>query len=121
MKKVATVLLVEDEQTTARLLAKMLREDGFEVELALDGAQAIGRLTRDPVPDALVTDLRMPHVDGMAVARYARARKPDMPVFFVTGYPQLLKLDLLDPEATVHVKPIDYPELSRTLHAAEIE
>jgi CheY-like chemotaxis protein len=116
MKKTARVLLVEDERATARLLAKMLREDGFDVEVALDGADAIGRLTRDPLPDALVTDFRMHSVDGMAVARYARARDPRMPVFFVTGYPQLLRLEQLTPEVRVHVKPIDYPELSRSLH-----
>lgn len=112
------LLLVEDEAHTARLLAKMLREDGFAVEVALDGADAIAKLTRDALPDALVTDFRMPLVDGVAVARYARARRPDMPVVFVTGYPQLAGAARLDPAAGVQTKPIDYPELSRWLREA---
>ncbi len=111
------LLIVEDDGTTARLLARMLREDGFEVEVALDGAEAIGKLTRDSLPDALITDVRMPRVDGVAVARYARARRPHMPILFVTSYPQLA-VGTLDPAPSVHTKPIDYPELNKALHAA---
>jgi CheY-like chemotaxis protein len=111
----AKLLLVEDEARTARTLAKMLREDGFEVEVALDGAEAIGKLTRDALPDALVTDLRMPVVDGVAVARYARSRAPSMPVVFVTGYPQLVANARMDPAPAVHTKPVDYRELRRHL------
>lgn len=112
---IARLLLVEDEVQTARLLAKMLREDGFEVEVAFNGADAIGKLTRDLLPDAIVTDLRMPLVDGLAVARYARARRPGILVVFVTGYPQLAESGRLDPAPTVHTKPVDYRELSRCL------
>ena len=85
-----TLLLVDDETRSVRLLAKMLREDGYDVELAFDGAAAIGRLARRPLPDVLITDLRMPHVDGVAVAHYARSMAPRIPVVFITGYPQLV-------------------------------
>src|SRR5262245_11232922 len=73
----ALVLVAEDDVRTGRVLARMLEDDGFDVELANDGAAAIGRLAREPVPDVLVTDLRMPHADGNAVARYARSRCAD--------------------------------------------
>lgn len=104
------VLLVDDDTRTARLLAHMLREDGFDVELAWDGATAIGRLTRQPLPDVLVTDLHMPHVDGMAVTQYARSRQPRLPVFIVTGHPNLAaRLDpSFDPSPVVFTKPLDY-------------
>ncbi len=114
-KATVKLLLVEDEATSARTLARLLREDGFEVEVAFNGADAIGKLTRDTLPDALVTDLRMPLVDGMAVARYARSRRPEMPVVFVTGYPQLAAAGRLDPAPAVHTKPVDYRELRRHL------
>src|SRR5438034_935524 len=97
------------------MLAKMLREDGYVVEVASNGAEAIGRLTGASVPDALLTDLRMPLVDGLAVARYARARSPAMPIVFVTAYPQLAAAGSLDPAPAVQTKPIDYGELSNTL------
>jgi two-component system response regulator MprA len=95
----------------------MLREDGYEVEIANDGASAIGRLTRDPLPDALVTDVRMPAVDGVAVARYARARRPSMLLVFLTSYPELLEPEHegFQPEAIVHSKPVEYAVLRAQL------
>ena len=114
----ALILVVDDDVRTARLLVRMLRDDGFQVELATDGAAAIGRLGRQPMPDVLVTDLRMPHADGMAVARYARSRRPSLPVFVVTGYPDLVAPGgslSIEPPPVVHAKPIDYVALSGDL------
>jgi two-component system response regulator MprA len=113
-------LVVDDDVRTARILSRMLREDGFEVELAADGAAAIGRLARTPVPDVLVTDLRMPHADGMAVARYARSHRPDLPIVIVTGYPDMAPLGsgALDPAPTVMTKPVDYARLSDAIQRA---
>jgi two-component system response regulator MprA len=107
------VLLVDDEARTARMLARMLQEDGYDVEILFDGAAAIGRLTRDPLPDALVTDLRMPHVDGVAVARYARARNPRIPVVVITGYPHMLRARADLGPVVVHTKPVEYATLAR--------
>lgn len=111
------VLVVDDDVRTARLLARLLVEDGFEVELATDGAAAIARLSRSPLPDALVTDLRMPHADGIAVARYARSRKPRIPIFIVTGYPELLTRldDLIDCDTRVFPKPLAYLEFTAAM------
>jgi len=81
------ILVVDDDARTARMLVRMLCEDGYEAELAVDSAGAIGRLGRSPLPDALVTDLKLPHGDGIAVAQYARSRRPRLPVFVITGHP----------------------------------
>jgi len=110
----ALILVVDDDVRTARLLVRMLRDDGFEVELATDGASAIGRLARQPTPDVLVTDIRMPHADGVAVAKYARSRRPGLPVVVVTGYPEMVAPGAnqsLVPPAIVHTKPVDYGSL----------
>jgi len=114
-----SILLVDDDVRTARLLVRMLEQDGFDVELASDGAGAIARLSRLPVPDVLVTDLRMPYADGLAVARYARSRSPSLPVFVVTGYPELVDraLDGAAP-VSVHPKPLDYERLTGAIRAA---
>ena len=94
----------------------MLREDGFVVEVLLDGAAAVGRLARDPLPDAIITELRMPHVDGIAVARFARSRRPDVCVMFLTGYPNLLaEVRCFDPEPLIYTKPVNYASLSAAL------
>ncbi len=112
------VLVVDDDVRTARLLVRMLREDGFNVELAVDGAAAIGRLARLPIPDVLVTDIQMPHADGVAVARYARSLRPGLPVLVVTGYPEMVPRypDELDPAPIVLSKPLDYSRLNDELH-----
>lgn len=114
------ILIVDDDVRTARLLVRMLEDDGYQVELAIDGAAAIGRLARSPVPDVLVTDLRLPHADGMAVAQFARSRRPNLPVFVVTGYPDLVaKLErTLEPRAVVYTKPLDYALLSDDLRGS---
>lgn len=111
------VLVVDDDVRTARLLARLLIEDGFEVEVSPDGATAIARLSRSPTPDMLVTDLRMPHADGLSVARYARSLNPSIPVFIVTGYPELVgSIDkVLAPVARVFTKPLAYPELTAAM------
>ncbi len=113
----ALILVVDDDVRTARLLVRMLREDGFEVELAVDGAAAIARLARSRIPDVLVTDLQIPHADGIAVARYARSLRPDLPVLMVTGYPEMIPRspDELDPAPTVLSKPLDYASLNQEL------
>ena len=116
----ALVLVVDDDVRTARLLVRLLRDDGFEVERCTDGACAVARLGRHPMPRALITDLRMPHVDGMSVARYARSRSPTMPVFVMTGYPNLVEAAELSPPAFVHTKPIDYQRLSDELRKAAV-
>ncbi len=110
------LLVVDDDVRSARRLAQMLREDGFDVDVAADGASAIARLTRSPIPTVLITDLHMPNADGAAVSTYARSRKSDMPIIVVTGYPQLAsQLDALDPKPIVFTKPLVYAELSAEL------
>ncbi len=109
----ALVLVVDDDVRSARRLAQMLREDGYDVDVAADGASAIARLSRAPIPSVLVTDLHMANADGTAVSRYARSRKKDMPIIVVTGYPQLAaKLEQdLEPHPIVFTKPLVYADL----------
>ena len=107
------VFLVDDDSRSARVLARMLREDGYDVEVAFDGASAIGRLSREPMPAVLVVDVRMPHVDGVAVARYALSRAPELPVIFLTSYPELIDTHSFEGELppVIHGKPADYRHL----------
>lgn len=114
------VLLVDDDLRTSRRLAQMLREDGFAVEIARDGAAAVARLSRSPVPDALVTELTTAHADGLAIGRFARNQRPGIPVLVLTGYPNLFHAEAFagGPPATLFTKPVDYAALRSALQDA---
>jgi DNA-binding response OmpR family regulator len=79
------VLVVDDEASIRDLLAKTLALAEYDVDLAPDGRTALERL-RITAYDLLITDLRMPGVDGLTVIREARRLRTDIPVIIVTGY-----------------------------------
>lgn len=81
----ARILVVDDEETIRDLLAKTLALADYEVDLAPDGRTAVDRMRIIPY-DLLITDLRMPGVDGLTVIREARRLKADIPIIIVTGY-----------------------------------
>jgi len=81
----ARVLVVDDEQTIRDLLSRTLMLADYEVDVASDGQAALDRM-RITNYDLLITDLRMPTVDGLSVIREARRLKSDIPVLIVTGY-----------------------------------
>lgn len=79
------VLVVDDEASIRDLLAKTLALAEYDVDLAPDGRTALERLRIIPY-DLLITDLKMPGVDGLTVIREARRLKPDIPVIIITGF-----------------------------------
>jgi excisionase family DNA binding protein len=79
------VLIVDDEATIRDLLSKTLALAEYDVDLAPDGRNAIERLRIIPY-DLLITDLKMPGVDGLSVIREARRLKADIPVIIITGF-----------------------------------
>jgi excisionase family DNA binding protein len=79
------VLVVDDEASIRDLLAKTLALAEYDVDLAPDGRTGLERLRVLPY-DLLITDLKMPGVDGLAVIREARRLKPDIPVIIITGF-----------------------------------
>jgi excisionase family DNA binding protein len=79
------VLVVDDEATIRDLLAKTLALAEYDVDLAPDGRTALERLRIIPY-DLLITDLKMPGVDGLTVIKEARRLKPDIPVIIITGF-----------------------------------
>jgi len=81
----ARILLVEDDRNLRRVLGAMLAREGYEVEEAPDGAAALERLAARP-PDVLLTDIRMPRLDGLELMRRCRERHPELPVVLVTAY-----------------------------------
>ena len=79
------VLVVDDEASIRDLLSKTLALAEYDVDLAFDGRAALERLRTTPY-DLLITDLKMPGVDGLTVIREARRLKTDLPVIIITGF-----------------------------------
>jgi excisionase family DNA binding protein len=79
------VLVVDDEASIRDLLSRTLALADYDVDLAPDGRTALDRLRIFPY-DLLITDLRMPGIDGLSVIREARRLKPDIPVIIITGF-----------------------------------
>ena len=79
------VLVVDDEASIRDLLAKTLALAEYDVDLAPDGRAALERL-RIISYDLLITDLKMPGVDGLTVIKEARRLKADIPVIIITGF-----------------------------------
>jgi signal transduction histidine kinase/ActR/RegA family two-component response regulator len=80
------ILLVDDESTIREVLAEILEDAGYQVVVAADGTEALALLDTGPAIAALVTDLSMPGMDGLAVIRAAQERFPSMPAVLLTGY-----------------------------------
>jgi CheY-like chemotaxis protein len=81
------VLMAEDEALAAEVIEEGLIDAGFEVIAANDGQAAYDIAATGAGFDLLLTDLRMPRLDGKQLIAKLRAHRPDLPVVVMTGYP----------------------------------
>lgn len=81
------ILVAEDDELAATGLEICLKQAGYTVMSATDGAAAIATWEQNEAIRVLVTDLRMPIMDGIELIRRIRARCPDLAVIIVTGTP----------------------------------
>jgi two-component system, cell cycle response regulator CpdR len=79
------ILIVEDDEAMREFLAQAISRSGYYVEAVQDGAEALRRVEEDHF-DLLLTDIRMPGLDGIELARQARRRVPGLCVLLVTAY-----------------------------------
>ena len=82
--KYLRILVVEDEASTRDALAKLLSQDGYEVDVAEDGVAALTRFAQVGA-DVVITDLDMPNMDGMSLLKAMRAQDPTVPVIVATA------------------------------------
>ena len=83
------ILIVDDERAVRESLRRALELEGYEIELAEDGAEALERLESQPEPDAMVLDVLMPRVDGLEVSRTLRRNGSRMPILMLTARTQV--------------------------------
>ena len=81
------VLMAEDELLAAEVIEEALVEAGFEVLAANDGQEALDLAANGAGFDLLLTDLKMPRLDGKELIARLRAKRPDLPVVVMTGFP----------------------------------
>lgn len=79
------VLVAEDEMSVALVIEDGLTEGGFRVTCAPDGRAAIEAMEEEPF-DAVVTDIRMPRLDGVELVRWIVATRPQLPIVVLSGY-----------------------------------
>ncbi|HVO12232.1 MAG TPA: sigma-54 dependent transcriptional regulator [Vicinamibacteria bacterium] len=118
----ARILVVDDEPGVRQFLAEALEDEGHAVSQAADGRQAAERLRRQGF-ELLITDLRMPGMDGLELVRFARAEQPEMEVIVLTAHGtvesavEAMKLGAFD----YLQKPIGSPAQLRLLSARALE
>jgi two-component system, OmpR family, response regulator MprA len=112
------ILVVDDELPVRSALERALRLEGYEVELAADGVEALER-HRLAAPDALVLDVLMPRMDGIAVSTQLRARGDRTPILLLTARDAVAdRVAGLDAGADDYlVKPFALKELKARLRA----
>ncbi len=82
----ATILVVDDERSMIEFLEYMLRKEGHDVTSSQEAAAALQMITTSPAFDLVISDIRMPGLDGLDFLKAARASDPDVPFIFVTAH-----------------------------------
>ena len=113
------VLVADDEASARSGLATLLRDEGFEVVLAEDGPTGLARV-QETAPDVLVTDLRMPGMDGIELLKKAREVDPDLIVVLMTAFADVETAVRAMQEGAEHylTKPLQIDELVLVMRRA---
>ena len=108
----ARILIVEDSPTQAQQLVHILKRKGYQVESAGNGRLALEKLTSFR-PELIISDIVMPEMDGIELARRASELDPDIKIMFITGFAAVaLNSDSEAPKnAKVLSKPVHLREL----------
>ena len=101
-----TILLADDDDSIRQLLYQTLVDGGYNVLEASDGADALRCAMRYPGDiHVLVTDVIMPQLNGLELARQLRAKRPEVKVLFISGHMEAQILAGGDPELVILRKP----------------
>jgi DNA-binding NtrC family response regulator len=87
-KLVPNVLVVDDEKTVCNSCKKILAQEGYNVDTALSGEEALSKVKGNGF-DVLITDWKMPEIDGIEVASRIKKENPNIAVIMITGYPSV--------------------------------
>ena len=114
-----TILVIDDEESVRRILEFNLREDGYDVLTAANGLEGLDLFQRRPV-QLVLSDVRMPQLDGMELLPRLKAAQPDLPVIMLTAHGTIdaaveaMKLGAFD----YLTKPFTREQVRSTVHKA---
>jgi two-component system, OmpR family, response regulator MprA len=113
------ILVVDDERAVRESLRRALELEGYEIDLAENGEEALRRIQSQPEPDAVILDVLMPGVDGLEVCRRLRGTGSRLPVLMLTARVEVEnRVAGLDAGADDYVtKPFALDELKARLRA----
>jgi EAL domain-containing protein (putative c-di-GMP-specific phosphodiesterase class I) len=119
MGNFARVLIVDDDETLARALARQLTRNGYEVVIHHHGGTALEAVQQGGF-EAIVSDIEMPGLSGIELLRKVRGHDRDLPVILITGAPAIeTAADAVEHGAFRYLlKPLDLGEFSRTVRRA---
>lgn len=86
----ARILVVDDEPVVVEFVERVLQTAGYDIMTATSGDAALKLCTERGLPDLLVTDMKMPRMEGDELASKLRQRDPDLKVLYLTGFADLL-------------------------------
>jgi two-component system, OmpR family, copper resistance phosphate regulon response regulator CusR len=109
------ILIVDDDSSILESLSKLLGAEGYEIELAEDGQQAIEKLVQNHV-DLLLLDLGMPVKDGWSTMRWLAEVNPLFPVILMTGQSNQRAPAARAGADVLMEKPLDVPRLLQIIH-----
>ncbi|MCF8039979.1 MAG: response regulator [Desulfohalobiaceae bacterium] len=114
------ILLVEDEESIVRVLARTLKYDGYDVVTAGDGQEGLEVFEREQ-PDIVLTDIKMPVMDGLELLKKIKERNPETEVIIITGHGDMdSSIEALQHDASDFInKPVVDEALSIALKRAE--
>lgn len=108
-----SVLVVDDDFLVRMLAVETLRDCGYEVREAEDGDVALEVLRAEKDVDLLITDVKMPRMNGYQLAQSAMALRPKMKILLMTGYAQeAVPVNISQAGVDVLYKPFDIDRLS---------
>lgn len=81
-----TMLVVDDQADNLSIISKILAFFGATVYTARDGVEAISQLETNPLPDLIITDISMPHMDGWALLSAIKEKYQNLPIIAVTAH-----------------------------------
>jgi len=115
----AKILITEDEDSLRIFVARALRLDGHETEEAADGAEGLEKLKQGSY-DLLLSDIRMPVMDGIELAHQAHSVCPSMKILLMTGYAEQRERadDLMEKIVDVVAKPFALPDIRKAVARA---
>src|SRR5208282_1413088 len=116
MDKHARILVVDDDESITRTMKAILEDEGYKVDIAASGREAIKR-TEETAYNVALIDIRLPDVEGVELLKLMKEAVPRTRKIMITGYPSMQNaITALNKSADVYlIKPVDIEKLLNTV------